>query len=84
MAESHSEMSSEDIQELITQRDEFLDLLKWNAATLVIVLDHLGGTIEVPRELLEGIDLGKRAVRISLDEEKNVYIVESGEIDDAV
>ncbi len=67
-----------------TSYDEVVEMLKWNTAILIALLDHHGGMINVEKELLESIDLRKRAVRISFDEEKATYIVESGEINDAV
>lgn len=78
MEESFSEMSSEQ------KIERLVDTLKWNTAALVAILDHHGGTVRVEKDLLESIDLSKRAVRILFDEENDNYIIESGDIDNAV
>jgi len=67
-----------------TSYDEVVEMLTWNTAILIALLDHHGGTVNVEKELLESIDLRKRAVRIAFNEESMTYIVESGEINDAV
>ena len=78
MEESSSETSSE-----VTYED-LLEMLKWNTAAMVAILDHNGGTIKVEQDLLENIDLSRRAVQIRFDEENKLYIIESGDITDAV
>lgn len=65
MAESHSE----------TSYDELLEILKWNAASLVAILDQHGGKALVRKEVLESIDLGKEGVRIVVTEEGD-YLIE--------
>lgn len=64
--------------------EQLTEMLKWNTAALVALLDHHGGTVRVEKELLEGIDLSKRAVQLRFDTEDQNYILESGEINNAV
>lgn len=61
--------------------EQLLDMLKWNTAALVAILDHHGGTVRIEKELLESINLNSRAVRIGFDDEHGNYIIESGDID---
>lgn len=70
-------MSYEDLQE---QNDKLLEMLKWNTAAMVAILSNFNNKITIARELLEDVNLGKQAVRISLDEEANQYVVEGVEI----
>lgn len=70
MEESSSETSSDE------GYAQLLEMLKWNTAAMVAILDHHGGTVRIERAVLEGIDLAERAVQISYDEENELYVVE--------
>lgn len=56
--------------------------LDWHAALLTVLLLEAGGVVEVDAKELEKIDLNRAQARISLDEERNVFIVEGLYVED--
>jgi hypothetical protein len=78
---SHSETSSE-LEDMRAWARDLFEQLKLNAAVLVILLEQAGGVAEFTPEELSAIDVNRANVRMYLDEERNVYVVE-GLYDDA-
>lgn len=83
MEESHSETSSE-LEQVIAHRDEVMNMLKWNAAIVAILLEQAGGVAEVTREDLERVDLSKVNATVEYDQERDMYVIKGVYDDDAV
>lgn len=72
--ETSSELS--ELDQLRQDYDLLLENLKLNAAVCVILLEQAGGVAEFTPDELASVDLGRSNVRLSHDEERNVYVVE--------
>lgn len=83
MAESHSETSSDKLTEVMAHRDELMDMLKWNAAIVAILLEQAGGVAEVTRADLERVDLSKVNATVEYDQKRDMYVIK-GVYDDEV
>jgi hypothetical protein len=84
MVASPSEISSEETVEslernemaqLIAHRDEIMDMLKWNAAVMAILLEQAGGVAEVTRQELESVDLAKVNATVEYDAQRDIYVI---------
>lgn len=87
MEPSHSETSSESVdlekENLKLHNDELMEMLKWNAAIVTVLLEQAGGVAEVSAEDLQRIDLSKANATVEYDSERDVYVIK-GVYEDAV
>lgn len=97
MEESHSEISSDrdyaleaekaralEVANLRLHNDELMEMLKWNAAIVAVLLEQAGGVAEVEREDLERIDLSKVNATVEYNQEKDIYVIKGVYDDDEV
>lgn len=87
MEPSPSETSSESVdlekENLKLHNDELMEMLKWNAAIVTVLLEQAGGVAEVSAEDLQRIDLSKANATVEYDSARDVYVIK-GVYEDAV